>query len=222
VSLVNVIPCRALLFDMDGLMVDSEPLWLEVERDFARGRGGDWTEELAHACIGKGLANTLRVMSEAFGFAVDLERDGAEIIALFMSRVAELRLKPGFEELFEEARGRGIPRALASSSARPLVEAVLVRFGVRERFDAVVTGSCVAHPKPAPDIFLEAARRLGIAPGACVVLEDSLAGVRAGRAAGAHVIAVPEHPATDEMRALADAVVGDLRAARALLAFVDP
>lgn len=214
------ISCRALLFDMDGLMVDSEPLWLEVGRAFARARGGAWTGDLARACIGRGLANTLRVMQESLGIRVDLEADVPAMVELFLARVSELRLKPGFEELLEEARARGIPRALASSSAQRLVEATLARFGVRDGFDAVVTGDCVARPKPAPDIFLEAARRLGIPPGGCVVLEDSLAGVRAARAAGMSVVAVPEHPATDEMTALADAVVSDLRAARAQLAFV--
>jgi HAD superfamily hydrolase (TIGR01509 family) len=202
---------------MDGLMVDSEPLWFEVEREFARARGGDWTEELGTACIGQRMANTLRVMQESFGFPVDVERDASVIVELFVSRVAELTLKPGFEALLAEARSRGVPRALASSSARRLVEATLGRFGVRERFDAVVTGDCVAHPKPAPDIFLEAARRLGVQPEECVVLEDSLAGVRAARAAGMRVIAVPEGSPSAEMAARADAVVSDLHAARALL-----
>jgi HAD superfamily hydrolase (TIGR01509 family) len=111
-----------------------------------------------------------------------------------------------------------VPRGLASSSARRLVEATLDRFGVREHFDAVVTGDCVAHPKPAPDIFLEAGRRLGVAPPSCVVLEDSESGVRAARAAGMQVIAVPEsHP--EAFEALADAVVPDLHAVRELLAF---
>jgi sugar-phosphatase len=214
-----VIPCRAVLFDMDGLMVDSEPLWFQVERGFAAARGGDWTEELATACTGQGMVNTLRVMHESFGFPVDFERDAAAIVELFASRVAELTLKTGFEELLAEVRSRRVPRALASSSPRRLVEAVLARFGVRERFDAVVTGDCVAHPKPAPDIFLEAARRLGVPPQGCVVLEDSLAGVRAAQAAGMRVIAVPEGPASAEMAARADAVVGDLHAARALLSF---
>jgi beta-phosphoglucomutase-like phosphatase (HAD superfamily) len=112
-----VIPCRALLFDMDGLMVDSEPLWFEVEREFARARGGDWTEELGTACIGQGLANTLRVMHESFGLPVDVERDSSMIVELFVARVADLTLKTGFEALLEDARARRVPRALASSSA---------------------------------------------------------------------------------------------------------
>jgi sugar-phosphatase len=215
-----MIPCRALLFDMDGLMVDSEPLWFDVGRAFARARGGEWTEDRAHACVGRGLANTLRVMHETLGIPVHLEADAAAMVDLFLSRVSELELKPGFADLLDAARSAGIPRALASSSARRLVEATLARFGVRDRFDAVVSGDCVAHPKPAPDIFLEAARRLSVPPARCVVLEDSLAGIRAARAAGMRVIAVPEHPGTDEMRALADAVVSDLGAARARLSFV--
>jgi mannitol-1-/sugar-/sorbitol-6-/2-deoxyglucose-6-phosphatase len=215
-----VIPCRALLFDMDGLMVDSEPLWLDVGRAFARARGGTWTEEMAKACIGRGLANTLRVMEGTLGIPVDLESDVTAMVELFLSRVSELRLKPGFDELLEAARSGGIPRALASSSARRLVEATLARFGLRDPFDAVVTGDCVARPKPAPDIFLEAARRLAVPPEGCVVLEDSLAGVQAARAAGMAVIAVPEHPASEEMTSLADAVVTDLGEARARLSFV--
>jgi sugar-phosphatase len=211
-----VIACAALLLDMDGLMVDSEPLWFLVERDFARSRGGDWTEALAHVCVGTGIAHTLRTMERSLGFAVDLERDAAAIVTAFIDRVAELSLKPGCAELLAEAGTRAVPCAVASSSARPLVEATLARFGMRDRFAAVVTGSCVARPKPAPDIFLEAARRLGAAPEACVVLEDSVAGVTAARAAGMRAIAVPEREPA-RFVGVADAVVSDLHEARALL-----
>jgi sugar-phosphatase len=211
-----VIACAALLLDMDGLMVDSEPLWFLVERDFARARGGDWTEALAHSCIGTGIAHTLRTMQQQFGFAVDLERDAEAIVSSFIGRVDELALKPGCAELLAEAGARSVPCAVASSSARPLVEATLARFGLGDRFAAVVTGSCVARPKPAPDIFLEAARRLGAAPEACVVLEDSVAGVMAARAAGMRAIAVPERDA-ERFAGLADAVVSNLHEARTLL-----
>jgi beta-phosphoglucomutase-like phosphatase (HAD superfamily) len=213
-----VIPCGALLFDMDGLMVDSEPLWFDVERGFARERGGNWTAEHALACTGQGMANTLRVMHERLGLVVDVERDEAEIVRRFMGRVGELELKTGFLELFAAASARGLPRALASSSPLRLVEATAGRFGLLARFGAVVSGDCVPLPKPAPDIFVEAARRLGVPASACVVLEDSLAGMRAGRAAGMRVIGVPE-AVVPEMRSLADAIVGDLHEAHAFLAF---
>jgi len=213
-----VIDCRALVFDMDGLIVDSEPLWFRVESDFARTRGGDFTAALAQTCVGRGMAHTLGVMRDQLGLAVDVERDADVIVDLFIERVGELELKTGFEELLLASQARGVPRAVGSSSARRLVEAVLAHFGVRARFDAVVTGDCVERPKPAPDIFLEAARRMGVAPSGCVVLEDSMSGARAGKAAGMSVIAVPESDPSP-FAAVADAVVVDLHQARALLAF---
>jgi HAD superfamily hydrolase (TIGR01509 family) len=212
--MTELIEARAILFDMDGLLVDSEPLWAQVEGDFARARGGDFTLELARACVGRGLQNTLRVMSEAFGFPVDIEKDSREIIDRFIGRAGELVLKPGAEELLDEAEGR-VPIALGSSSSRRLVLAVLERVGVAKRFGSVVSGDDVPRPKPAPDIFAKCAADLGVAASGCVVLEDSLAGVRSGRAAGMRVIAVPEgdaHGAGFEEEA--DAVVEDLYEAR--------
>src|SRR5579863_2264941 len=206
-----MIPYRALIFDMDGLMVDSEPLWFEVLRDFARARGGSFDQALAEQCVGKGLANTLRVMNETFGFGADIEGESAVIVDAFIERVGELSLKNGCVDIVAAVQRRPLrlPRAVASSSARRLVLATLGRFGLIERFDAVVSGDSVARPKPAPDIFLLAASHLGVAPSECVVLEDSLAGVEAARAAGMRVVAIPER--TDErFAALADAVVADL------------
>ena len=207
-----LIEARAILFDMDGLLVDSEPLWAEVEAEFARARGGDFTKELARACIGRGLENTLRVMSEAFGFPVDVRKDSQEIIDRFVSRAGELVLKPGARELLDETTGR-MPIAVGSSSSRRLVLSVLEKVGVLPCFGVVVTGDDVERPKPAPDIFAKCARDLGVAPAGCVVLEDSLAGVRSARAAGMRVIAVPEGdpPAGFEE---ADFVVRDLFEAR--------
>ncbi len=204
---------RALIFDMDGLMVDSEPLWFEVERDFARARGGEWTEEIARECIGRGLANTLATMRARFDFDLNVERDANVIVDSFCARVGSLELKRGCRELLDEARTK-VPIAVGSSSARRLVHAVLDACKIRDLFGAVVTGDDVTHPKPAPDIFAKAAEILGVAPKDCVVLEDAMAGVAAARAAGMRVIAVPEaaHASFD-----ADHVVRDLVEARALL-----
>lgn len=208
----------ALLFDMDGLMVDSEPLWLEVEREFARARGGVWTEALAEACVGKGLKNTIDVMGATFHFDVDPAAMTAELIDAFIARAGELVLKPGCAEILKAARGR-VPMACASSSHRRLVERVLAELGIARYFDAVVTGDAVANPKPAPDVFLAAAARLSVAASLCVVLEDSMAGVAAGRAAGMHVIAIPEHD-PEGFAGLGNVVVmRDLFEARAYLGF---
>ncbi|HVY45458.1 MAG TPA: HAD family phosphatase [Minicystis sp.] len=211
-------PCfspRALLLDMDGLMVDSEPLWFEVERAFVRSRGPfEWTREQWRQCIGCGTRFTLTTMSEAFGFEVDFVRDFDAIHDLFVARVAELELMPGCRELVVELHGK-IPMAVASSSPRKLVEAVVDRFEMRPRFDAIVTGSDVERPKPAPDIFLRAADKLGVAAKDCLVLEDSVAGARAARAAGMHVICVPEgDPAGRGFDEVASAIEKDLFAAR--------
>jgi sugar-phosphatase len=206
---------RGLVLDMDGLMVDSEPLWFAVESAFCRERGGDWTLSLAHSCTGQGTPNTLRKMSELFGFAVDPARDTQAIVDRFLARVGELRLKPGLLELLDDAE-TALPIAVASSSPLRLIEGVLGHFGLLARVNAVVSGQSVPAGKPAPDIFLAAAKDLRVPPAECAVLEDSLAGVSAGRAAGMFVIGVPERE-DPRFAGVADRVVPDLFAARALL-----
>jgi sugar-phosphatase len=199
----------ALVLDMDGLMVDSEPLWFEVERAFAADRGGVWTLAHAHAAVGRGLATTLSIMNEAFGLPVDIARDTALIQDAFVDRVGELALKPGCLELLDAAAS--LPLAVASSSPLRLIRAVLDRFAITARFQVIVSGESVSHPKPAPDIFLRTAALLGVDPARCAVLEDSLAGVTAGRAAGMFVVAVPEgSPEGRGFEAVADVIVKDL------------
>jgi HAD superfamily hydrolase (TIGR01509 family) len=216
-----MIPARAVVLDMDGLMVDSEPLWFEVERAFAKRRGGDFDAEHARLCVGKGLASTLRFMTETFGFATEPEADAAEIVDDFIANVASLELKPGCRELLDAARGR-VPLALASSSPERLIAAVVERFDLARWLDAIVSGERVSRPKPAPDVFLLAASRIRTAPGDCVVLEDSLAGATAGRAAGMRVIAVPEgDPRGRGFEQVSDAIVRDLHEARALLELLE-
>ncbi len=206
-----MITARALLFDMDGLMVDSEPLWFDVERDFARAHGGDWTHELAQSGIGKGLDHTLRTMHTTFGLPIDRASHEREIVDLFLARAHTLAIKPGCREFL--AAGRGVvPIAAASSSVGRLVRGVLEGLGLAPSFDAIVSGDDVVNPKPAPDIFLEAARRLGVPPAGCVVLEDSLAGTTAAHAAGMQVIAVPER-ATPGIESVATLIVADLHEA---------
>jgi HAD superfamily hydrolase (TIGR01509 family) len=211
-------PPRALILDMDGLMVDSEPLWYRVEGAFCEARGGVWTEELALSLVGRGMLTTLRTMAETFGFPIDVERDARLIVDAFVARVGELELKPGCRELLDAATRARLPLAVASSSPARLITAVLDRFAIAPSFRAVVSGESVARPKPAPDIFLRAAAELGAAPEGCVVLEDSLAGVTAGRAAGMTVIAVPEGRWEGRgFEAVSDAIVPDLHAAWRLL-----
>jgi beta-phosphoglucomutase-like phosphatase (HAD superfamily) len=205
----------ALLLDMDGLMVDSEPLWHEVECQVADRHGGRWTLGLSHECIGTGLGHTIELMRERLGLDLGVEQGVTELVSSFIARVGELELMPGCRELLDAAQGK-VPLALCSSSTTELIGAVLDHFNLRTRFAAVVSGSSVAKAKPAPDIFVHAAAQLDVPPASCVVLEDSIAGVAAGRAAGMHVIAVPER-AGPRFAELADHVVSDLHEARALL-----
>lgn len=198
---------------MDGLMIDSEPLWFSVEQDLAASYGHAWTHELALPCVGTGLPNTARIMAEELGLHF-APREGAQMLTdRFIARVADLTLKPGCVELIEAAEQSAIPRAVASSSTPELINTVLERFNLTARFDAIVSGESVANSKPAPDVFLHTAALLRTDPTECTVLEDSVAGVTAGRAAKMQVVAVPE---TDDPRfaAIADCVLKDLHEAR--------
>ncbi len=179
----------AVLFDMDGLLLDSEPLWAAVLDDFCVSRGARYSDEDAAECLGRGIDRCVTYLVERYGIAGEHRALTAEIDERFRVRAHEAPPCPHAEELLDAARAR-TKVALGSSTARPLVEAALGPRGWLSRFDAVVTGSDVAHKKPAPDIFLACAARLGVPIAGCVVLEDSRAGCEAGRAAGARVIAV--------------------------------
>ncbi|EYF06643.1 putative hydrolase [Chondromyces apiculatus DSM 436] len=206
---------------MDGLLVDSEPLWFELEQGFCRDRGFAWTEADAVSCLGRGLRATLAEMGKRFGFPLDLDRDAAWVMERFVERVGDLRLKPGAEVLLDAAEGR-VGLALASSSPRRLVGAVVERFGLRPRLGAVVTGEDVERLKPEPDIFLQAAAELRVPEARCAVLEDSLAGATAGRAAGMIVVAVPEGSWEGRgFEAVADVCVRDLVEAGRWLGLLD-
>jgi HAD superfamily hydrolase (TIGR01509 family) len=210
-----VLDVRAIIFDMDGLMVDSEPLWWRVEKELASAHGKRWTDEMALSCIGTGLPNTIRTMRAELGIDLGDAEGVAWLVDRFIASLADLALKPGLLELVEAGSAAGLPLAVASSSTRRLIEAVLARFELTPRF-VTVAGDEVANAKPAPDIFLAAAAKLATAPADCVVLEDSLAGVRAAVAAAIPVIAVPEGDPTP-FQPLTPHVVTDLHQARRLL-----
>jgi HAD superfamily hydrolase (TIGR01509 family) len=204
----------ALIFDMDGLMVDSEPLWQRVEHQIAAQHGASWSDELALQCVGTGLPNTARVMIEELGLPLGIDEGARLLVETFSARVHELELKPGMLELLEASNG--LKRAVASSSSRSLIDRVLEHFELVPRFDVVMSGESVPRSKPAPDLFLAVAERLGVAPARCVVLEDSLAGVQGARAAGIAVIGIPEHQ-HERIAASADLVADDLHQAQRML-----
>ena len=209
------LPPRAVLFDMDGLLIDSEPLWDRVTHAFCARRGASYDAADAAACIGRGGAHTVQYLAEKHGWASDPERDLLEITGAFGEGVPRAAARPGAEALLRGLCG-ALPLALGSSTARPLVEAALSVRGFLALFDVVVTGSDVERLKPFPDIYLEAARRLAIDPVRCVVFEDSRTGCEAARAAGMFVVAVPAAD-PDSFVDVADRVDPDLlTAARAM------
>jgi HAD superfamily hydrolase (TIGR01509 family) len=201
----------ACLFDMDGLLVDSEPLWTVAEQELAVSLGGTWTADLKAAVIGTSITVAVPVILDWFGAS---DRDPVEVEEWLLGRMVELfrdrlTLRPGARELLRELHGIGMPMALVSSSYRILVEAGLDVLG-RSPFRATVAGDEVTHTKPHPEPYLTACARLGVDPVDAVVFEDSPTGVRAGEAAGCFVIAVPDYvsvqpgPRTRVVDSLAD------------------
>lgn len=206
----------AVLFDMDGLLLDSEPLWAAVLDDFCAARGGRYSEEDAAACLGRGIDRCVEHLVARYGFGGEHRDLVAEIDERFRVRAHEAPPCPHALRVVDAAKSC-TKIALGSSTARPLVEAALGPRGWLGRFDAVVTGSDVANKKPAPDIFLLCAARLSVPIEQCVVLEDSRAGCEAGRAAGARVIAVG--PESEKLASVAHEFVAHLGEAALRLGF---
>lgn len=200
---------RAVVFDMDGLLLDTEILWHRAEVELFRRHGGVFTWEDKMAVIGTSFAYTAQF------FAERLDRPLAEGEALVLEMIdimqAELERdvegRPGARELVQRLRGR-TRLGLASNSPRMLVDTALRSAGLTDAFEVIVTADDVEHPKPAPDLYLLACERLGVAPGDSLALEDSPSGVAAAKAAGLTCIAVPQFAETDV--SAADRVIDSL------------
>jgi HAD superfamily hydrolase (TIGR01509 family) len=204
----------AVVLDLDGVVLDSEGVWEDVREEFARRHGGRWTDGSQRRMMGMSTAEWAAFMRSELG--VDLEFDAIArgvVEALLVRYRAELPLLPGATDALARLARRW-PLGMASSSPREVVDAVLTQAGIASLFRAVVSSDEVATGKPAPDVYLEAARRLGVAPGDCVAVEDSTNGILAAHAAGMAVVAVPnpEFPPADEALAVAAARVPDIAA----------
>jgi HAD superfamily hydrolase (TIGR01509 family) len=182
---------QAVLFDMDGLLIDSEPLWFEVETEVMTRLGGTWTPADQEALLGSSLDNSVRYFLERARVPADPAEVGEWMISGIVAKVRDhgVHIMPGAAELVAAVAASGLPYALVTSSQRRFVDAVLARTGLR--FPVMVTGSDVTHGKPDPEPYLLASRRLAVPPSQCLVLEDSRTGVTAAEAAGCFVVAVP-------------------------------
>ncbi len=187
---------EAVVFDCDGVLIDSEPVWERVRRKFVADHGGRWAKDAQDRMMGMSTAEWSAYMSEDFGLRLSPRQVADQVIeAMAAEYQTHLPLLPGAVDAVRALSARW-PLAVASSAPRSLIEAVLDAAALRGAFRAAVSSEEVARGKPAPDVYLEAANRLGITPATCVAVEDSSNGLRAASAAGMTVIAVPrpEYP----------------------------
>lgn len=186
------IPPAAVLFDNDGLTLDTEVCWTRAEEALFRRRGRTFTLAHKQEMIGTSAtvaSATLERHLEAPGTGAALMDELHELLLLELER--EVVARPGALDLIDALRAAGRPIGMASNSPRVIVDRALLAAGIPTHFDHTISGDEVAHPKPAPDIYLALAAALGVDPAACVALEDSPTGVRSARAAGMFVIGIP-------------------------------
>lgn len=176
---------------MDGLLIDSEPVWFEVETAVVARLGGSWTPADQAACLGGTIAASARYIIDRTGTSTTVDDLSDEMVDEMVTRFRmALPVHAGAIELLDAVRDRDVPVGLVSSSYRRLIDAALDGLGV-DRFAVTVGGDEVAHGKPDPEPYLTACRRLGVDPARTVVLEDAITGVTSAEAAGCIVVAVP-------------------------------
>jgi HAD superfamily hydrolase (TIGR01509 family) len=203
---------EGVIFDLDGVLLDSEHVWDEVREQLARERGGRWHERAQREMMGMSSLEWSRYMHDEIGVPEPPEEISAEVVRRLEALYREqLPAMPGAREAVERLAAHW-PLALASSSNRELIVLALELLGVADRFQATVSSEEVARGKPAPDVYLEAARRLSVDPARAAAVEDSHNGIRAAKAAGIRAIAIPNRrfPPGDDALAEADLVLETL------------
>jgi HAD superfamily hydrolase (TIGR01509 family) len=203
---------RAVVFDLDGVLVQSEEVWDEVREAFVRERGGRYDAEVQRAMMGMSSTEWSRYLHDNAGIPDEPEAINAEVVRRMLGAYeTELPLIDGAQDAVRRLAGE-FRLAVASSSNRPLIDAVLRAAELESYFEATVSSEEVAHGKPAPDVYLEAARRLGAEPAHCAAVEDSHGGIRSAKAAGMRVIAIPNpsYPPDEESLAQADVTLDSL------------
>ena len=203
---------EAVVFDVDGVLIDSEPVWERVRRELVARHGGHWPDDAQHRLMGMSTAEWSAYMSTDFGLGLPPGQVAEQVTAAMAAEYARhLPLLPGAAGAVRALAARW-PLAVASSAPRSLIEVVLDASGLRPSFTAAVSSEEVPRGKPAPDVYLAAAALLGVQPAACAAVEDSSNGLRSAAAAGLAVIAVPrpEYPPAADALAGARVVLGSL------------
>ena len=202
----------AVVFDLDGVLLDSEAAWVKVKKEFTEETGGHWKEQAQWDMLGMSSIEWSRYMHDELGVPVPPEQISAAVADRLAQQYREqLPLLPGAREAVRSL-ARDWPLGLASSSNRNVIDLGLQAAGLTDDFEATVSSEEVAAGKPAPDVYLEAAKRLGVEPAECVAIEDSANGLRSAHAAEMAVIAIPnrDFPPDPEALALADVVLDSL------------
>jgi HAD superfamily hydrolase (TIGR01509 family) len=203
---------EAVVFDLDGVLLDSEHVWDEVREELARERGGRWHERAQADMMGMSSTEWSRYMYEVVGLPEPPEEINAEVVERMEARYRQrLPLIEGARDAVRRL-GESFRLGLASSSNRPLIDLALDLSGLSSSFEATVSSEEVERGKPAPDVFLEAARRLGVPASGCAAIEDSGNGIRAAGAAGMRVVAIPNrrYPPPEDALVLADLALDSL------------
>lgn len=205
-------PVEAVIFDMDGTLIDSESVYIAGMQDAARTLGLPLPMALCHAMVGVPSHECNVMLQEHYGAGFDLAVFRGHFSTSVQRQMSErVPVKPGVVELLDFLRDRRLPLAIATSAGRATAERNLGRAGLLDRFVALATRDDVEHPKPAPDLYLEAAKRLGAAPERCVAFEDSSIGIIAAHAAGMRAVMVLDIlPPTEEARAKCFHIAEDL------------
>jgi HAD superfamily hydrolase (TIGR01509 family) len=201
---------RAVIFDLDGVLIDSEPLWEQVRRELVSERGGNWTGEAQHRLMGMSTKEWARYL----GVGLPAQEVASVVIErMAASYAAHLPLMPGAVEAVRRMAGRW-PLGLASSSPTTLIETVLDTAELQPYFRVTMSTEQVERGKPSPEVYLAVADQLGVGPGQCVAVEDSSNGLRSADAAGIRTIAIPHprYPPDADALALAEVVLPDLGA----------
>ncbi len=203
---------EAVVFDLDGVLLDSEQLWTESKQDLVRESGGRWRADAPTAMMGMSSREWSRYMRDELGVDMDVDEINRDVVRRMKERYRErLPLLPGAVEAVRTL-GRRWPLGLASSANREIIDFALDAAGLADEFSATVSSEEVQRGKPAPDVYLEAAHRLAVQADRCVAIEDSSNGMRSAAAAGMAVLAVPNqhYPPDDDSLALAGARVDTL------------
>jgi HAD superfamily hydrolase (TIGR01509 family) len=202
----------AVIFDLDGVLINSEHVWDEVRQQLAEERGGRWSDSASRDMMGMSSPEWSRYMRDVVGLDDEPEQISAETVRRLEERYrVEIPLIPGAEQAVERLAARW-PLGLASSSNRELIDLVLEGSRLDRFFRATVSSEEVSRGKPAPDVYLETARLLGAEPTRCVAVEDSENGIHAAKAAGMRTVAIPnpQYPPADDALETSDVILASL------------